>query len=269
VNGWADLRPARSQATVDSSIQPGWPAATPAGFTGAGFVERAYGPAGGLWLVPTRKGLHYAGLEFAAWSLAGWKAAHLAAVCRMRLHLERQYPGAGWESERQCRARWHGTGARVRIPDGILGQPGRRIGIEVELHRKAAHRYEAILADLDPELAEVWWFVGGRDVVWLGRVLADIPCAVPQRVVELPEGWPGEPAGGAGAPPGLRPVPGGVPALTLALVCWAAAQGVLKVTGWPRWRVGAAAVAGGAAVIWLQGGPVPALAATSRATWAS
>lgn len=47
----------------------------------------------------------------------------------------------------------------------------------------------------------------------------------------------------------------------LALVCWAAAQGVLKVTGWPRWRVGAAAVAGGAAVIWLQGGPVPALEA--------
>ena len=47
----------------------------------------------------------------------------------------------------------------------------------------------------------------------------------------------------------------------LVLVCWAAAQGVLKVTGWPRWRVGAAAVASGAAVIWLQGGPVPALAA--------
>jgi hypothetical protein len=47
----------------------------------------------------------------------------------------------------------------------------------------------------------------------------------------------------------------------LVLVCWAAGQGVLKVTGWPRWRVGAAAVAGGALVIWLQGGPVPALAA--------
>ena len=31
------------------------------------------------------------------------------------------------------------------------------------------------------------------------------------------------------------------------------------MTGWPRWRVGAAAVAGGAAVIWLQGGPVPAV----------
>ena len=31
------------------------------------------------------------------------------------------------------------------------------------------------------------------------------------------------------------------------------------MTGWPRWRVGAAAVASGAAVIWLEGGPVPAL----------
>ena len=45
----------------------------------------------------------------------------------------------------------------------------------------------------------------------------------------------------------------------LVLACWAAAQGVMRVTGWPRWRVGAAAVASGAAVIWLEGGPVPAL----------
>jgi hypothetical protein len=47
----------------------------------------------------------------------------------------------------------------------------------------------------------------------------------------------------------------------LVLVCWAAGQGVLRVTGWPRWRVGAAAAASGALVIWAQGGPVPALAA--------
>jgi hypothetical protein len=153
----------------------------------AGFAGRQHAPAG-VWLVPTRRGLRYAGLNFETWSLVGWKADHLAAVCRLRLHLEREHPGAGWESERACRERWHGTGARVRIPDGILGQPGRRIGIEAELHRKAAHRYEGILADLDPELAEVWWFVGGSDVAWLGRVLADIPCAVPQRVLELPVG---------------------------------------------------------------------------------
>jgi hypothetical protein len=153
----------------------------------AGFASRQRGPAE-VWLVPTRRGLRYAGLEYETWDLIGWKAAHLAAVCRMRLHLEREWPGAGWESERACRARWHGTGARVRIPDGILGQPGRRIGIEVELHRKAAHRYEGILADLDPDLAEVWWFVGGADVAWLGRVLDDIPCAIGQRVFILPAG---------------------------------------------------------------------------------
>jgi hypothetical protein len=37
----------------------------------------------------------------------------------------------------------------------------------------------------------------------------------------------------------------------LVLAGWAAAQGVMRVTGWPRWRVGAAAVASGAAVIWI------------------
>jgi hypothetical protein len=47
----------------------------------------------------------------------------------------------------------------------------------------------------------------------------------------------------------------------LILACWAAAQAVLRVTGWPRWRIGAAAVASGVLVIWIQGGPVPALAA--------
>jgi hypothetical protein len=153
----------------------------------AGFASRQRGPAD-TWLVPTRRGLRYAGLEYETWELIGWKAAHLAAVCRMRLHLEGRFPGAGWESERACRARWHGTGARVRIPDGILGQPGRRIAIEVELHRKAAHRYEGILADLDLEVPEVWWFVRGGDVAWLRRVLADIPCAVAQHVHELPQG---------------------------------------------------------------------------------
>jgi hypothetical protein len=153
----------------------------------AGFASRQRGPAD-TWLVPTRRGLRYAGLEYETWELIGWKAAHLAAVCRMRLHLERRFPGAGWESERACRARWHGTGARVRIPDGILGHEPRRIGIEVELHRKAAHRYDGILADLDPELTAVWWFTKPADVAWLTKTLAAIPCAVEQVVHELPGG---------------------------------------------------------------------------------
>jgi hypothetical protein len=71
----------------------------------------------------------------------------------------------------------------------------------------------------------------------------------------------------AGRPAAPEPRPGFAPFLVafllspLVLACWAAAQGVIRVTGWPRWRVGAAAVASGALVIWFQGGPVPALAA--------
>jgi hypothetical protein len=45
----------------------------------------------------------------------------------------------------------------------------------------------------------------------------------------------------------------------LILVVWAAGQWVLRVTEWPRWRVGAVAAASGALGIWAQGGVVPAL----------
>ena len=87
--------------------------------------------------------------------MVGWKAEHLAAVCRLRLQLEARFPGPGG-----VRAGLSGPltrqRRRVRIPDGILGQPAHCIGVEVELHRKAAHRYEAILADVDPVLSECW-----------------------------------------------------------------------------------------------------------------
>jgi hypothetical protein len=77
----------------------------------AGFASRQHAPAG-VWLVPTRRGLRYAGLAYESWDLIGWKAAHMAAVCPMRLALERQFPGAGWTSERAIRAEWHGAPGR-------------------------------------------------------------------------------------------------------------------------------------------------------------
>jgi hypothetical protein len=45
----------------------------------------------------------------------------------------------------------------------------------------------------------------------------------------------------------------------LILVAWFAGQALLRATGWPRWRLAAAAVAGGALSIWFEGGPVDAL----------
>ncbi|HEY6707644.1 MAG TPA: hypothetical protein VJB61_08620 [Actinomycetota bacterium] len=88
----------------------------------AGFASRQLAPAG-VWLVPTLRGLRYAGLDYDTWALVGWKAEHLAAVCRLRLALEAAYPDGRWTSERAVRAEWHGTGARVPHP---RRGPGRR-----------------------------------------------------------------------------------------------------------------------------------------------
>jgi hypothetical protein len=124
------------------------------------------------WLVPTRAGLGFAGLDYERWEPVGWKLAHLAAVARLRLAMEAEYPDARWESERAIRARWHGTGARVRIPDGALEMAdGRRLAVEVELHRKARHRYGPIVAEQDPAWDEVAWFAQPGDVLWLAGVL--------------------------------------------------------------------------------------------------
>jgi hypothetical protein len=143
------------------------------------------------WLVPTKGGLAFAGLDYAPWAPVGWKLAHLATVARLRLELEAEQPEAAWESERAIRARWHGTGARVRIPDGAVTMPdGRRIAVEVELHRKARHRYSPIVAEQDPAWDECWWFTRAGDVDWLTAVLAELP--KPARPIHavwmLPEG---------------------------------------------------------------------------------
>jgi hypothetical protein len=108
-----------------------------------------------MWLVPSPKGLRFAGLDDDAWSVVGWKAEHLAAVCRLWLQLEARFPGPGRSPSGPVGPA--GTAAAPGTdPDGILGQPAHCIGVEVELHRKAAHRYEAILADVDPVLSECW-----------------------------------------------------------------------------------------------------------------
>ncbi len=143
------------------------------------------------WLVPSRDGLAFAGLPYGAWEPVGWKLDHLATVARLRLDLEAKAPDAPWESERAIRGRWHGTGARVRIPDGAFTlEDGRRIAVEVELHRKAARRYPPICADQDPAWDAVWWFTRPGDVLWLERVLAEVakPARPVHRVTPLPDG---------------------------------------------------------------------------------
>jgi hypothetical protein len=138
-------------------------------------------PLGATWVAPTRAGLDFAGLDYGTWKPVGWKLEHVAAVGRLRLKLEAQYPEATWTSERAIRSRWAGSGARVRYADGQLDFPGTTcVGVEVELHRKKHAEYEGIGQDIDPAFDQVWWFVPaprgnhGAEVVWLRGVLAGI-----------------------------------------------------------------------------------------------
>jgi hypothetical protein len=155
----------------------------------AGYVQRQR-LLNRAWVVPTPAGLRFAGLPYSPWAPAGWKLAHTEAVARLRLHLERAHAGVRWESERAIRHYWSVPErklARVRVADGALElADGRRIGVELELSRKAMHRYGPAVADSDPRVAEVWWFT--PDPEWLQRVLAEIPAPCPQVVLPLPEG---------------------------------------------------------------------------------
>jgi hypothetical protein len=141
----------------------------------AGYATRQRAP-GTTWLVPTSRGLRFAGLEHEVWTLVAWKSDHTAAVGRLRLRLAALYPEATWTSERAIRSRWANTGARVRFADGQLDFPGTTcIGVELELHRKKPHQYQSVAGDVDPAFDQVWWFCPAADVAWLEEVLAGIP----------------------------------------------------------------------------------------------
>jgi len=149
----------------------------------------------GVWLIPTRKGLRFAGLPYQTWQPQGSKLVHVETVARLRFWLEEHYPDADWQSERAIRSRWAGTGARVRKADGELVWPdGRRVGIEVELHLKPTvtggpSPYEAILHDVDQDYAACWWFAPPPLLAPLERLFSQIPwtARLPHRVLPLPE----------------------------------------------------------------------------------
>jgi hypothetical protein len=146
----------------------------------AGRLARRLTVNGQAWLVPTGPGLWLAMPEgqeqpYDVWHPVGWKLEHVAATARLRLALTDRYPAARWESERAIRRRWQGTGARVRKCDGGLRWPdGTATGIEVELHIKQPHLYQALVADRDLDWdAGVWWFCPAGQVDLLARRLAE------------------------------------------------------------------------------------------------
>jgi hypothetical protein len=155
---------------------------------------------GHTWVTPTVAGMRLADLTFERWQFGGardgeegWGLAHVHAVTLVRLALQPDPRDGRWSSERAIRRKWEGTGARVRRADGALQlDDGRVAGVEVELHRKKADRYDGIVRDVDPDFDEVWWFTQAGDVGWLTGVLAELPQPLRpvHRVRELPQGVP-------------------------------------------------------------------------------
>ena len=153
---------------------------------------------GHTWTTPTAAGMALAGLTFERWKFGGardgeegWGLEHVHAITGVRFHLQPDPANGAWISERAIRRKWEGTGARVRRADGALQlSDGRVAGIEVELHRKKADRYDGIVRDVDPDFDEVWWFTPAGDVSWLTDVLGQLPTQLRpvHRVRALPEG---------------------------------------------------------------------------------
>lgn len=223
----------------------------------------------GVWVAPTRSGLYRAGLAWETWEISDWQLGHIEAVARLRLHLEREYPDAEWISERAIRSHWHGKGARVRLADGGLSWPeDGATGVECERHVKKLDRYQGAVADCDPRWSEVWWFTPAAQVALLALKLAEAGGSDRHQVYELPEGGdpvtPRPPAGRAGPPSAFPLFLVAFLLSPLTLVAWVGGAALLRATGWPRWRLAAAAVVGGAFVVIIEGGPTAALSAHFR-----
>jgi hypothetical protein len=157
-----------------------------------GYADRR--PAlGRWWLVPTRRGLHEAGLDYRAWRVEDheWSLPHLTMTAQLRLYLERAYPTARWESDRAIRARWHGKGARVRLADGGLhwSDDQTATGVELERYVKKPARYQGAVMDTDPAWnAGVWWFTPAGHVDLLTARLRDAGGGEVHQVYPIPEG---------------------------------------------------------------------------------
>jgi hypothetical protein len=145
---------------------------------------------GRRWVFPTAQGLHQAGLPFGPAEPALWKLEHTAVVAKLRMYLERAYPGSAWESERWIRYRYRQAGIKGRIPDGLLAMPsGSQAAVEVELTRKGQSRYPDLFGE-SQVWDTTWWFVRSEaDAAWLRARMAEtvLPVRPIHEVHVLPE----------------------------------------------------------------------------------
>jgi hypothetical protein len=107
---------------------------------GLGFAERCR-LRGASWVLPTRRGVEYAGLRLPVYRPNGQLLEHTHAVAVVRLAVEQAAPGVEWTSERLLRAERAAGGRSWWLPDGLVGET--TIEVELSPKKKAALREAA------------------------------------------------------------------------------------------------------------------------------
>jgi hypothetical protein len=158
----------------------------------AGLVRRERRTSAG-WVALTTAGMRTVDLDYDHRPLSTWVADHATTTLRLRLLLQREYPGAEWKSERWWRRRQGqlGKGGHLRVPDGSLLLPsGTHAAVEVETSRKAPGRLARIAREYANDVDMAWWFTTPELFEWLRGVWAGIdrPARPAIDVLLLPPG---------------------------------------------------------------------------------
>lgn len=108
------------------------------------------------WVLLTAAGQRLAGTGHRRWVPGLGLLAHVAAVCDVRLQVQRRSPGSVWVCERQlAREREH---SGEHVADGVVVSAGREDVMEVELTVKSAGRIEEIIDGLSVRYTSVVYF---------------------------------------------------------------------------------------------------------------
>jgi hypothetical protein len=146
----------------------------------AGWVERRR-MLGHTWVLPTRAGLHLAGLSFDPWTPAVDRLAHHHAAAVVRLHREPAPGRGGWVCERELwrrrgRASWHMVDGALPapVPAGWQGISEAWELVEVELTQKARPRLVAAIKTRPPHTASITYYVPAAKHAALAAQLASV-----------------------------------------------------------------------------------------------
>ena len=107
------------------------------------------------WLWLTGRGQREAPTTFRSWSPRLGLLAHVDAVNRVRLHVQRRAPDSVWVCERSLA---RDLPRRQHLPDAVVHRGSERHALEVELTVKSNTRIEAILDELTGRYDAVVYF---------------------------------------------------------------------------------------------------------------